>query len=357
MPSVKPRGTGKRTLLDRVRRWGIVLGVLLVALYTYAVMTAGGRDLADVLASLDPFLLALPLVATLLSYLTMSLSYAGIARAAGSSIRQRDMLRITFVANTANYVLPTGGLSGFALRMMMLQKKGVTAGRAVLISFTQTLLTNVMLVVFILYGLLHMIASGNLDAGSVAAVATVSVLLFVFLGSCLLMVYRQSARDFLLGKVLDLSEMVLKRLGHFDGLKIRLHRFFLHIDEGMEFFADRPRAMVGPLAWIFLDWVCTIAVLYAAFYSVGSGVSYSDVVIAFSVAIVVAVVSFVPGGVGVLDGTLFAMFARAEVPDEQIVLALMIFRISFYVIPVLLSLGLARGAFADVEESDSSELL
>jgi uncharacterized protein (TIRG00374 family) len=343
--------------LDRVRRWGIVLGVLLVALYTYAVMTAGGRDLADVLASLDPFLLSLPLVATLLSYVTMSFSYEGIARAAGSDIRQQDMLRITFVANTANYVLPTGGLSGFALRMMMLQKKGVTAGRAVLISFTQTLLTNVMLVVFILYGLLHMIASGNLDGGSAAAVATVSVALFAFLGSCLLMVYRQSVRDLLLGKVLDLSEAILKRSGHFDHFKTRLHRFFLHIDEGMEFFAERPRAMVGPLAWIFLDWVFTIAVLYAAFYSVGSDVGYSDVVVAFSVAIVVAVASFVPGGVGVLDGALFAMFARADVPDEEIVLALMIFRMSFYVIPVMLSLALARRAFADVDESAAEELV
>lgn len=335
----------------------MVLGVLLVAVYTYAVMTAGGRDLADVLKTLDPFLLSLPLFATLLSYITMSLSYEGIARAAGSDIRQLDMLRITFVANTANYVLPTGGLSGFALRMMMLQKKGVTAGRAVLISFTQTLLTNVMLVVFILYGLLHMIATGNLDAGSVAAVTVVSVVLFGFLGSCLLMVYRQSVRDQILGRILDLVELILRRLGYFEHYKVRLHRFFLHIDEGMEFFADRPRAMIGPLAWIFLDWVFTIAVLYAAFYSVGANVSYSDVVIAFSVAIVVAVVSFVPGGVGVLDGTLFAMFARTGIPDEQSVLALMIFRVSFYVIPVLLSLAVARSAFSDVDDSAAEEIL
>jgi len=354
---VELRATGKTTLWDRVRRWGVVLGVLLVAVYAYAVMTAGGRDLADVLKSLDPVLLSLPLFATLLSYVTMSLSYQGIARAAGSDIRQLDMLRITFVANTANYVLPTGGLSGFALRMMMLKKKGVTAGRAVLISFTQTLLTNVMLVVFILYGLLHMIASGNLDGGSVTAVAVVSSVLFAFLGSCLLMVYRQSVRDLLLGRVLEGVEAILRRFGYFEHYKVRLNRFFLHIDEGMEFFAERPRAMIGPLAWIFLDWVFTIAVLYAAFYSVGADVSYSDVVIAFSVAIVVAVVSFVPGGVGVLDGTLFAMFARTGIPDEQSVLALMIFRMSFYVIPVLLSLALARGAFADVDESTTEEML
>jgi len=354
---VEPQGTGKASLWDRVRRWGVVLGVLLVALYTYAVMTAGGRDLADVLTTLDPVLLFLPLIATLLSYITMSLSYEGIARAAGSTVNQLDMLRITFVANTANYVLPTGGLSGFALRMLMLQKKGITTGRAVLISFTQTLLTNMMLVVFILYGLVHMILTGDVDGNSAAAVASVSVILVAFLGTCLLMVYRQTARDVLLGRALALSEWGFGRLGYLERYKRRLARFFAHIDEGMEFFAERPRAMIGPLVWIFLDWVCTIGVLYASFYSVGADVSYSDVVIAFSVAIVVAVVSFVPGGVGVLDGTLFAMFARAGIPDEQTVLALMIFRMSFYVIPVLLSLAVARSAFSDVDESAAEDIL
>jgi uncharacterized protein (TIRG00374 family) len=241
--------------------------------------------------------------------------------------------------------------------MLMLNKRGVTAGRAVLISFTQTLLTNLMLVVFVLYGMLHMLLTGSLDGGSVAAATIVCALLFTFLGSCFLMIYRQRVRDRLLGKALEVSERLLRRTGHLDTYQARLHRFFLHIDEGMAFFASRPRAMVAPLAWIFLDWICTIGVLYAAFYSVGADVSYSDVVIAFSVAIVVAVISFVPGGVGVLDGTLYAMFDRAGVPAEQSVLALMIFRMSFYVIPVLLALMLARGAFVEVDERAAEELV
>ena len=49
------------------------------------------------------------------------------------------------------------------------------------------------------------------------------------------------------------------------------------------------------------------------------------------------------------------MFARTGIPDEQSVLALMIFRVTFYVIPVLLSLALARGAFADVNLDESED--
>lgn len=342
-------------LWRKIRRGVILTGVVLVLVYAYMVITAGGGNLVDILVSLDPWLLALPLACTFVSYVTMSLSYEGIARAAGAAVGSADMLRITFVANTANYVLPTGGLSGFALRMVMLNKKGVSAGRAVLISFTQTLLTNLMLVVFIVYGLLHLVFAGSLDTLNTAFVCLVVAVLTAFLGGCLAMVYRRDLRARGLGFGSRLVHRVLKRFGHAERYEKRLLRFFDHIDEGMEFFATRPKAMIGPLVWIFVDWVFTIAVLYAAFFSIGSHVTYSQVVIAFSVGIVFAVISFVPGGVGVLEMALSGMFASAGVPREESVLAIMIFRICFYVIPVLLALALARGAFAGVDETVVSD--
>jgi hypothetical protein len=35
------------------------------------------------------------------------------------------MCRITLVANAANYLLSTGGLSGFALRMYLFARRGI----------------------------------------------------------------------------------------------------------------------------------------------------------------------------------------------------------------------------------------
>ena len=286
----------------------------------------------------------------------MSLSYQGIARAAGCAVGPLDMLRITFVANTANYVLPTGGLSGFALRMVMLNKKGVPGGRAVLVSFTQTILTNLMLVAFILWGLVHLLLSGQLPPAATAALIIVVVGLSLFLAACLLLVRRRELRAALLSRCADLMLRMLDRLQRRDRYEPRLRRFFLHVEEGMEFFAARPRAMVAPLFWIFLDWLFTVAVLYTACRAVGAAVSYGDAIVAFSVAIVVAVASFVPGGVGVLEVALAGMFASVGVPAEQAVLAIFVFRVAFYVIPVLLALFLARGAFrqADVASVEAA---
>ncbi len=340
-------------LKRRLRHGAIVCGVLLVGVYAILVVSAGGIKLITSMVAIKPWLLALPVIATLLSYVTMSLSYQGIARAAGSVFGGRDMLRITFVANTANYVLPSGGFSGFALRLVMFTKRGVTAGRAVLISFTQTLLTNLMLVVFIVYGLANLIYSQRVDSGSLIAATVLIGVLGAFLVSSLLMFYHARFRGMVLGWTVRLIDKLLSFTSHHERFSHRVHRMFAHVGEGMEFFASKPRAMVGPLFWIFLDWLLTIGVLYAAFYSVGIPLAFSQVAVGFSVGIVLAIISFVPGGVGVLEVSMAAAFASMGVPLKESVLPVFIFRVSFYVVPALISLVLARGAFADVDVAET----
>jgi uncharacterized protein (TIRG00374 family) len=214
-----------------------------------------------------------------------------------------------------------------------------------------------MLMVFIVYGLVHLILSGRLTGVAIVALSVLVTALSLFLGSCMVMVYRKRLRARLLSAASDVSLRILERFGKREPFEARVSRFFLHLEEGMEFFADRPRAMIAPLVWIFLDWLFTVAVLYTACIAVGANVTYAEAAIAFSVGIVVAIASFVPGGVGVLEVALAGMFATVGVPAEQSVLAIFVFRICFYVIPVLLSLLLARGAFREAEVAAVEEML
>src|SRR5690606_9752141 len=118
-----------------------------------------------------------PIAATLASYALMALSYEGIAAAAHTPIGFRRMLRITFVSNTVNYIISTGGLSGFAVRMFFFRQSGIPTGRAVTISFVQGLLTNLALIAFLLLGFYFLL---TVEALGVTALASAAVLLGVF---------------------------------------------------------------------------------------------------------------------------------------------------------------------------------
>jgi len=124
------------------RRLIIVAAAFALVGFGFMFFYSDGRQLLNVASSIAWPRLILPIGATLLSYALMTLSYEGIARAAATPIGFVPMLRITFVSNVVNYIVATGGLSGFALRMYFFRQSGIPVGRAVTISFVQGLITN-----------------------------------------------------------------------------------------------------------------------------------------------------------------------------------------------------------------------
>jgi uncharacterized membrane protein YbhN (UPF0104 family) len=53
--------------------------------------------------------------------------------------------------------------------------------------------------------------------------------------------------------------------------------------------------------------------------------------------------SFVPGGVGVMEGAMTAVFVSLKVPKETALLAVVIFRLTYHVVPLGMSLLLFHG--------------
>ena len=328
-------------------RHGVSL-VLVALIIAYAAMSqiAGTDRMVQAWERLEWHFLALPLLSTFLSYITMSLSYEGIVRLAGvSSIGSRDMLRITLVANTANYIFPSGGLTGFALRLVFFTKRGISPGTSVAISFTQTLLTNLMLVVFVVYGLATLLVTGQIDGASLWAASVATGLLGIGFGLLLVMIYSTPIRRRVLRFAARASDSLLDRIGRKSTLGPRLQRFFVHIEEGMALFAGRPGEMLMPSVWIFFDWLFMMGALWLAFYATGYPISFSLIAIAFSVSSVASFVTFVPAGAGVLEGALAGTLAGLGIPLGDSLLPIFLYRLCYFVIPTIMAFMLAHGAF------------
>jgi uncharacterized membrane protein YbhN (UPF0104 family) len=69
----------------------------------------------------------------------------------------------------------------------------------------------------------------------------------------------------------------------------------------------------------------------------------SIVIVGFSIGIVLSIVSFVPGGLGIMEGSMSAIFVSLSVPLETAVIAVLIFRVAYYFLPMLISLFFFRG--------------
>jgi uncharacterized protein (TIRG00374 family) len=346
---VEPRADSPRTPPRLLIIGSALLGLaVLIAL----VLLADARALVETAMGIPPSGLIGPLVFSLLSYAAMARSYQGIANLAAQRLPFLVWLRITFVSNTVNYVVTSAGLSGFAVRMFLLSQYGVASGRAVLISLVQTFLTNFTLLFFILGGFVSLLIRQQLTGPSLA-IATAALAAFAgVLVYALVLVINRRLRRLTLFWIGRLAHRVLRRFAPSRTPDlVRFWRYQHNLDRGIEFLLARKQGMIAPTAWITFDWVLTSGILWAAFRGVSHPLSPGVVMVGFGVGLFFALVSFVPGGLGIMEGSMSAVFVSLGVPLEKAVVAVLIFRLTYHVLPLFVSMFLFHGVFRAARRS------
>lgn len=360
-PQSRPEPSGTEV---RATRTGWILWpvILCLALFVGLFALADLRKLGQVIAHTDTGWLAAPLVLSLASYFAMSLSYHGIARAAGAQVSVWDMFRITLVANTANYILSSGGASGFAARIYLMQLRAVPSGTAVIVSLAQTLMTNFTLLLFILLGFVHLFRSQTLS-GPALIVTTGLLALFcaAALVAALLLFHPELRRRTLFYLSLAAHRLLVRFLPHRSPPRTHIWRYQHNLNRGIEFLLARKRQMILPAAYIILDWVFTLMIVYTAFRCVHYPADVGLVTVGFSIGMVSSVISLVPAGLGIMESSMSAVFTSLGVPYESAFVAVLLYRIAYYFAPVAVSFLFFHGTFVQTtharESLEASDLL
>ncbi len=333
---------------------GWIGGAVVLGLVAFAILFAFTdiSELIRVLANAEWHLLILPLLCVVGSYFTMALSYHGIAKAAGGQIDFFDMLKITLVANSLNYILATGGLSGFAARMYYFTRRSIPASTAIVISLAQTFLTNLTLLAFVLIGFAYVFSSQELDG---AALTSTAVMLFLFL-SIAALATALLLHPTLRRKTLAIGgQLVLRATRRFvpnsELSRVGVRRYEATLDRGIAFLLRDKRSMIMPLVFITIDWVLTIMILHTSFLALRYTLPFGETVVGFSVGIVLSFVSLVPGGLGVMEGSMSAIFSGMGVPFETAVASVLLFRIVYYIAPLIVSVIFFREMIAQVRSA------
>ncbi len=324
-------------------RWALVLGLLAFgAIFLFADV----HELWQVLSRASAPLLVLPVLCMVASYATMARSYQGIAIAAGCPVTFFEMLKITFVANSMNYLVATGGLSGFAVRMYFFARLGITSQTAVIVSLAQTFLTNIVLLAFVIVGFAYVFASHSLQGSALVATTILLVLAVVSAAIATLLLLHPRLRRRVLFWISQSGYWVLHRvLAHRAPARTHIWRYQFNLNRGIAFLLSRKRQMLAPLLYIIADWFLTIFILYTSFLAVRYDIEFAQVIVGFAVGIVLSFASLIPGGLGVMEGSMAAVFSSMGVPFETAVVAVLLFRVAYYLLPLLISLFFLHGMF------------
>jgi len=119
--------------------------------------------------------------------------------------------------------------------------------------------------------------------------------------------------------------------------KSDLKSFFSDLDlafsEGIERGRTRIDLILATLLLVALDWAAMIVSLNYCFAAFGPALAAGKLVSGFTVGIAAGALSLIPGGIGVQDGSMAGIFVIFGAPLEQAILALVLFRVLFYLLP------------------------
>lgn len=94
-----------------------------------------------------------------------------------------------------------------------------------------------------------------------------------------------------------------------------------------------------------VEWLAAASVLYLSTVIVDINVAFTTVIGIFIIAALSGLVSFIPGGFGAFDLVVLLGLKSLGVPEEKVLLALLLYRFAYYFVPVIIALVLSTFEF------------
>ncbi|MDR2871213.1 MAG: bifunctional lysylphosphatidylglycerol flippase/synthetase MprF [Xanthomonadaceae bacterium] len=299
--------------LAKWRRWKPWLVTVATTLLVVLVVTAFHRlwqeisyqQLIEAIRRVPAGSLILALLATAVSYTALTGYDRSAIRYVGAKVRYRVVAETSFIAYALTNTIGLGVFTGGAVRMRLYSAAGMSVGQvsraiafnAVAFGLGITMIGSlgVWLDAAALSKLLHVSAGGLRVLAGLTVVAIAGLIVWCGRGREVRLLGRWSLS-------LPMTSLALQQL-----------------------------------LWSAIDIIATAAVLWVLLPS--GAISFPAFVGFFAAAIILGVISHIPGGIGVFETVMLVALGN-QVPPEALVGALVLYRLIYYIIPLLLALFL-----------------
>lgn len=319
-----------------------ILPVVVLLLIGSIVIVFDGPQILNVLKEADWQALPPALLFTAFSYLAVSYTYVIIAYMLGIRMPRLALGEICYVTTSLNHVVRSGGVAGYSVRCLLMIPYGVKVNDVLTSSLLHLYLTSLDMLMMLPVGIAYVILTLELSLPMKLTLGSM-VMLILFISIALtLVVFSDSIRTQLVEIILKTSQRVsilwrkyrelpqwIKRLK----LGSQLRDFNQHMDYGSKVLRQQAGKTGLILLIAIIDWVASVIVLYFCFTAFGVHLPFGAVVACFVIGIMAGVISALPGGIGVQEGSMTAIAILMGVSFEQAILTAFLFRIVYYFIP------------------------
>jgi len=267
-----------------------------------------------------------------ISYLLASLSVVVMLRVFGVEVEKLYLLRVGFVSNVLSSLIAIP--ASLALRLLVLGRHGVTPSQTVGSSLLLSYFKNLVFFILFPFSLIYIIFSYPLVFGGVAIMVLLIVILIVVIGAATFILFNGRIRAFVLRVIGNIWHFITRK-----HIEKRLSDFGESITQGFNQLKQKPKFGLLLAGLIVGDVAAMIAGLAFCFKALGIPVHLGVLITGFNFGITLTVISFIPGDLGVQEASIAGILAIFGVPFSQGVLGAMLFRVLYYFVPFVVSLG------------------
>jgi uncharacterized protein (TIRG00374 family) len=313
----------------RLLQTGLVVAILLVAIYFLFPKLVGLGDSMDKLGEADPVWVGIAIVCSAASYATYIALFKAVVGGDVLKLTWGETYEINMAGVAATLLFSAGGAGGVALTYWALRKAGMARRESArrMIAFL-TLHYAFYPLALIVFGLLLRTGVLNGDNSVAltiipAAVAGIMLVIGVLVtlipadveGKLMPHVRGDHTRSFV-----EWASRVPETAG--DGARFAFS-LFAHPRKG-------GLAVIGAAGY----WAFSIGVLWASFHSLGIHVPLAVVVQGFFLGMVANLFPLAPAGVGAVDAGMIGAFVLFGLPEETVFPAILIFRLVSFWMPI-----------------------
>lgn len=340
-------------LFRRKRFW--LAAVLGVTILVYTIQQANLEQFLHNLRNLHWGWAVLAGVCSAASYALIGAVLHRLLQLSNQPLRFATAMQISMISCTLNYLMALGGLSGVAAKVYMLSKKNIPPSKTLSVSMVHGFLTNTVAVVLVFFGFFFIYSQHKLTSREIGMGIVVLLFAFVMTWFTIQMIVDATFRRRLWLWLMQVTMAVSRRLRHPHWIHPeKAEAFFVNFDTSIGLLSSNTRMLLGPAGYGFLDWLCMFLTLKCAFLAANYPVTNQTLLVGFSVGIFAGLVSLTPASLGIMEGSMAGSFFLMGCDYDKALLATLIYRLIYFVLPMILSAFFYRQFFptSPTEEPD-----
>lgn len=271
------------------------------------------------------------------SYGMVGMALGELLTLLGYALSWGEVLGIALVSTTANYFVSSAGVSGFALKAHLLRKRRVPYGTTVTASVLSSAILYMVLAVIIGQGMIYlMIHLGGTKIAIMESVFGLLVLLAVAVPTMVLF-FNARLRGRITRTLFHWANRVTYAFSRAEIPREEFHAFERQLTDGLERVRQDKRRLTATVVWTCCDWGLCMTSLWCAFKAVGIGLPVGYLSAGFTAGMAATLVPILPGGLGVAEGSMAAIFQSLGIAWEKAFVAVLLYRLAYYLVPGLAS--------------------